>query len=1232
MIVFSDEYFENELIELKQVNEESTTKNDLISEDTTSTGTRSTGKLSSWRDNFDDGSKIDSALYLSQESGNMSLSIINSQYSTTGTLVSEPIEPAGPCIWKTFNAAETEIQYKRVIKIDNTLNTNNLQGYAIPLTLDTSTLISGGKMKADGGDIRFYDIDGNKFPYWVESGLNTAQTKIWVNITSIPASVVSYIYMDYGNPGLVSESSGDATFLFFESFEDAPGYNPNYWKAGGPDQAFVFSRSTDQVLDGSYALKAEMSASYDYMNLNHRYSTPMIDKVISLKFYDDTSFNNIALVDLQIGKGTDWSRIRTNVLGGSQYAFEYWNGAQYDTKIKTRNTGWHEINAMMTGSDITFYLDGALAGNRPITNYISSTIAYSANWGLPGTQYFDEYYFREYSKPEPTITVGPEPTTGSNEIVFKILNASNDSELMTVTDGQDISGINADSIKLKAEFSSNGGGTPFLDEWSVEWNTLPVFEDVICSEDSIFRTQSSIICTNTTDVEDIEDDLIVVVEHKSPSDTAWQKTYLSPISFLTDFTRCIFTPSSNAELGLYYFRYSCSDSTGDTTIYSTEFTIEVKNNKPSKPYLEITPGNPRTTNDLTIIATNIHDIETNANDLELWYTWYRNGTHVPEFNNITVIAKTNIGREQNWMVKLRIFDGDEFGPINSTSVIIANSPPLLLEQFDTFVMNEDESIVLENKLLNIFSDDDLDELNLLSTGQTDIITQIFPENGTIMFNPKANWSGTETITFYANDSKIHALTEVTVTVKPINDLPVITQIGSQIIIDPDIELEFMVEQDDTLKLPVTVTDIDGDVEKGMIKYVFNFTERENLYFNNSDKSLVFQPKNSDCGYHYYELMISDNNETPIEYVTQRLKIYVINVNDQPTIEITSPDTGFEFYQSDEVIFTSKADDLDLLITDSTERLTYRWYIRTPEIVELGTERELVNPKLPVGDTTLTVEVKDASNATATDSILITVKEDKSTASGVFASSYLWMAVAVPLVIIMLIILFVVIPRRKRKEEAIHPDVVAPVEEAPAEVPLAVAAATPAETLPTAEPAAAAVPAALPTAQPADTVKTYSMVEEKQAGIDASLSADQKLKLLEERLLRGDMDQNLYESLKAKFETEAGIRPPAPAAPGPAPRLPPTETSPPAAPTPPPSVQVTPQPEPQPQPPQPQVTPQAAPQPAQQTSPAPAPTPVTTPTPAPQEPKPQAQDKDIKCPVCNTVYKGWDKCPQCNPNQ
>lgn len=77
----------------------------------------------------------------------------------------------------------------------------------VTLTIDTSTLVTAGKLQSDCDDIRFTQQNGEILAYYIVSGCNTSTTSINVNFQSYPAGVVN-IYFYYGNPSATSGASG----------------------------------------------------------------------------------------------------------------------------------------------------------------------------------------------------------------------------------------------------------------------------------------------------------------------------------------------------------------------------------------------------------------------------------------------------------------------------------------------------------------------------------------------------------------------------------------------------------------------------------------------------------------------------------------------------------------------------------------------------------------------------------------------------------------------------------------------------------------------------------------------------------------------------------------------------------------------------------------------------------------------------------------------------------------
>jgi len=84
--------------------------------------------------------------------------------------------------------------------------------YTMAVTVNTQALISAHKMQDSGQDIRFgTPCDGTRmFNYFIDSGINTATTLIYVTIDSLKPNSTRTIYMFYGNPDTTAASNYSA--------------------------------------------------------------------------------------------------------------------------------------------------------------------------------------------------------------------------------------------------------------------------------------------------------------------------------------------------------------------------------------------------------------------------------------------------------------------------------------------------------------------------------------------------------------------------------------------------------------------------------------------------------------------------------------------------------------------------------------------------------------------------------------------------------------------------------------------------------------------------------------------------------------------------------------------------------------------------------------------------------------------------------------------------------------
>jgi len=104
---------------------------------------------------------------------------------------------------------------------ENTGTTVN--NYQLKLTINTATPITSGNMNASGDDIRFTSQcnGGTNFNYWIESGMNTSSTIVWVKIDTLPGGSYRTIYMHWGNASASTASSINGTFFGPHSATDS---------------------------------------------------------------------------------------------------------------------------------------------------------------------------------------------------------------------------------------------------------------------------------------------------------------------------------------------------------------------------------------------------------------------------------------------------------------------------------------------------------------------------------------------------------------------------------------------------------------------------------------------------------------------------------------------------------------------------------------------------------------------------------------------------------------------------------------------------------------------------------------------------------------------------------------------------------------------------------------------------------------------------------------------------
>ncbi|HLG03393.1 MAG TPA: DUF2341 domain-containing protein, partial [Bacteroidia bacterium] len=108
----------------------------------------------------------------------------------------------------SLNAQPAGWNYAKPYVVTNSASALTLN-YQLKMTINTQALVTAGQMQASGNDIRFgKNCSGSVlYNYWIESGMNTTATIIWVKIDSLPSLASKTMFMFYGNATAPAVSS-----------------------------------------------------------------------------------------------------------------------------------------------------------------------------------------------------------------------------------------------------------------------------------------------------------------------------------------------------------------------------------------------------------------------------------------------------------------------------------------------------------------------------------------------------------------------------------------------------------------------------------------------------------------------------------------------------------------------------------------------------------------------------------------------------------------------------------------------------------------------------------------------------------------------------------------------------------------------------------------------------------------------------------------------------------------
>ncbi|MFA6170719.1 MAG: DUF2341 domain-containing protein [Candidatus Margulisiibacteriota bacterium] len=318
-------------------------------------------------------------------------------------------------------------EYTREVIVDNT-GGSALTNYQVLVTLETASLVAGGKMRSDCGDVRFYDADNETLlSYWLESGADSASTRFWVKVPSIGGSTNKTIYLHYGDQAATSESDGAATFMYYDDFSDG---NYNGWTVSN-----TYGSGSNVSVAAGWLDLVSVAGSVYYLAAD---STSALNDFIAeadVKPVTNNTVNDIGMAFRAApaaGSGTGytagydlWESGDTAVIGRHDGGTNY--TLLSSVSFTNDNSKTYKWKIAAADSSLKFYVDDSLKNSVTDGTYASGKIGYEmdGNWGTPGTEVkVDNVRVRKYAAVEPTAAVGTENSNLIN-VKFAALSATN---------------------------------------------------------------------------------------------------------------------------------------------------------------------------------------------------------------------------------------------------------------------------------------------------------------------------------------------------------------------------------------------------------------------------------------------------------------------------------------------------------------------------------------------------------------------------------------------------------------------------------------------------------------------------------------------------------------------------------------------------------------------------------------------------------------------------------------
>ncbi len=417
-----------------------------------------------------------------------------------------------------------------------------------------------------------------------------------------------------------------------------------------------------------------------------------------------------------------------------------------------------------------------------------------------------------------------------------------------------------------------------------------------------------------------------------------------------------YTPNANF-FGTDSFTYTANDGTDDSNTATVTITVTAVNDAP------VATDDSYNTNEDTVLTLDAATgVLANDNDVEgdpltaVLVSDVSSGTLTLNTDgSFTYTPNADFNGQDTFTYTAN--DGTDNSNTATVTITVgsANDAPVATD--DSYVSDEDTILTVDTASGVLANDNDPDGDTLTVTLVTDVSSGTLTLNtdGSFTYTPNANFFGTDSFTYTANDGTDDSNeATVTITVTAVNDAPVAT------------DDSYVTDEDTILTVDtasgVLANDNDPDGDTLTITLVTDVSSG-NLTLN-TDGSFTYAPNGDFNGQDTFTYTVNDGT---VDSSVATVTINVGQVNDNPTVQILQPQGTF--VEGENVLVDATASDADgdaLTFTlDFGDGITAAGNVIGGQI----TTTHVYNTP---GAYVLTITVTDAQGLTATDTVQVAV--------------------------------------------------------------------------------------------------------------------------------------------------------------------------------------------------------------------------------------------------------------------